>query len=230
MKKRSLFFLAGLSISLLFSLPASGETPSKDATIEVTGQASIMTMPNTVTIMFSVETESSEANQAVRENAERTDKVMSALQKISDKETRIKTSGYALSPVYGKLGSGRTALYRVRNAVIVDSKDLGNVGTFIDRAAEAGVGRISDLVFSVDKPEVITREAASQALRNAIQDAEALAKAAGLSIRRIIKITYDRRDHFPGREMNLAMAPSATPISVGEIQIQASVQVVFELN
>jgi uncharacterized protein YggE len=230
MKKRSTLLLGALSVSLFFSLPASGENSSKDATIEVTGQASIMTMPNTVTILFSVETESPKANQAVRENAERTDKVMVALKKISDKETKIRTSGYALFPVYEKEKAGRTSLYRVRNTVIAESKDLAKVGAFIDQAAEAGVSRIADLVFSVDESEEISKEAASQALKNAIKAAEALAKAAGLRIKRIIKITYAPRDHYPLREMRVAAAPAATPISVGEIQVQASVQVVFELN
>jgi uncharacterized protein YggE len=66
--------------------------------------------------------------------------------------------------------------------------------------------------------------------KNAIKDAEALAKTAGLSVKRIIKITYDQRDHYPLREMSVAAAPAATPISAGEIQVQASVQVVFELH
>lgn len=91
-------------------------------------------------------------------------------------------SGYTLFPVYEKEKTDRTGLYRVRNTVIVESKDLGKVGAFIDQAAEAGVSRISDLTFTRDKSEEIAKE------------------------------------------------PAATPISVGEIQVQAIVQVVFELN
>jgi uncharacterized protein YggE len=224
------FLVIVLSMCLLFSSPAFGQDSSKAATIEVSGKASIMTVPDVVTIMFSVETESSKANDAVMENAERTNKVMGALEKLSDKDTKIKTAGYTLFPVYEKEKTDRTALYRVRNTVIVESKDLGKVGTFIDQAAEAGVRRISDLTFTTDKSEEIAKEAAAKALRNAIKDAEILAKAAGLSIKRILKITYGQRDHYPLREMSVAAEPAATRISVGEIQVQAIVQVVFELN
>jgi uncharacterized protein YggE len=230
MNRGSFFSVVVLSICLLSSSPAFGQDSSQAATIEVSGKASIMTVPDVVTIMFSVETESSKANEAVMENAERTNKVMGALAKISDKYTEIKTAGYALFPVYEKEKIDRTGLYRVRNTVIVESKDLAKVGAFIDQAAEAGVGRISDLAFAMDKSEEITKRAAAKALGNAIKDAEMLAKAAGLSIKRILKITYDQRDHYPLRQMSVAAEPAATRITVGEIEVQALVQVVFELN
>jgi uncharacterized protein YggE len=230
MNRGSFFLVVVLSICLLLSFPAFGQDSPKAATIEVSGKASIMTMPDVVTIMFSVETESSKANDAVTENAERTNQVMGAFKKISDKDTKIKTAGYNLFPVYEKEKTDRTALYRVRNTVIVESKDLGRVGAFIDQAAEAGVSRISDLTFTTDKSEEIAKEAAARALRNAIKDAEMLAKAARLSIKRILKITYGQRDHYPVREMSLAAEPAATRITVGEIEVQALVQVVFELN
>jgi uncharacterized protein YggE len=224
------FLVIVLSICLFSSLPAFGQDSSKAATIEVTGKASIMTMPDTVTIMFSVETESTKANDAVVENAERTSKVIGALKKIAEKDTKLETSGYTLFPVYEKEKTDRTALYRVRNTVIVESKDLGKVGVFIDQAAEAGVSRISDVTFMRDKSEEIGQEAAAKALKNAIRDAEILAKAAGLSVKRILKITYDQRDHYPLRNWSVVAQPAATPISVGEIKVQAIVQVVFELN
>jgi uncharacterized protein YggE len=230
MNRGSSLLVVVLSICLLFCMPAFGQDSSKAATIEVTGKASIMTLPDTVTIMFSVETESPKANEAVMENGERTNKVIGALKKISERDTKLKTSGYTLFPVYEKEKTDRTGFYRVRNTVIVESKDLGKVGAFIDQAAEAGVSRISDLTFTREKSEEIGQEAAAKALKNAIRDAEILAKAAGLSIKRILKITYDQRDHYPLRNWSVAAQPAATPISVGEIQVQAIVQVVFELN
>jgi hypothetical protein len=194
------------------------------------GKASIMTMPNTVTIFFSVETELPKANDAVRSNAEKTEKILNVLRKISDKDTRIKTSGYGLFPVYEKEGATRTGFYRVRNSVIVESKDLDKVGAFVDQASEAGVSRIANLTFGTDRAEELIKEAAAQALKNAVRDAEALAKVAGVSIKRIVKITYDQRENHPVRAMLEAAAPVSTPIVAGEIQIQASVHLVFELN
>jgi uncharacterized protein YggE len=119
MNRGSSFLVIVLSIFLFFSLPAFGQDSSKAATIEVTGRASIMSVPDIVAIMFSVETESPKANEAVMENAERANKVMGALKKISEKDTKIRTSEYTLFPAYEKKKSDRTGLYRERNAVIV---------------------------------------------------------------------------------------------------------------
>ena len=231
MKKRLILFLSLLwTPFFFFVLPAFGEDSSTRPTIEIMGKASIMTMPNTVTILFSVETELPKASDAVRSNAEKTEKILNVLRKISDKDTRIKTSGYGLFPVYEKEGATRTGFYRVRNSVIVESKDLDKVGAFVDQAAEAGVSRIANLTFGTDRSEELTKEAAAQALKNAVRDAEALAKVAGVSIKRIVKITYDQRENHPVRAMLEAAAPVSTPIMVGEIQVQASVHLVFELH
>jgi uncharacterized protein len=231
MKKRLTLISSLLGALFIFSvLPAFGENSSTSPTIEIMGKASITTMPNTVTIFFSVETELPKASDAVRSNAEKTEKILNILRKISDKDTRIRTSGYGLFPVYEKEGSARTGFYRVRNSVIVESKDLDKVGVFVDQAAEAGVSRIANLTFGTDRAEELSKEAAAQALKNALRDAEALAKVAGVSLKRITKITYDQRENHPVRAMLEATAPVSTPITVGEIQVQASVQLVFELN
>ncbi len=229
--KRTLFSFFGLFLTLFISsFPAFGEEARTNATIEIMGKASIMTTPNTVNIFFSVETELPKASDAVRSNAERTEKVLSTLRKISDKETRIRTSGYGLFPVYEKEGASRTGFYRVRNTVVLESKELDKIGAFIDQATEAGVNRIANLTFTTDRAEELTKEVAAQALRNAMKDAEALAKVAGVSIKKILKITYDQGENYPVRAMLEAAAPVRTPIVVGDIQIQASVHLVFEID
>ena len=231
MKRRLMLFSSLLSTPFIFFvLPAIGEDARTMATIEITGKAIIMTMPNTVTISFSVETELPKASDAVRSNAEKTDKILSVLRKVSDKDTRIRTSGYGLFPVYEKEGASRTGFYRVRNTVTVESKDLDKVGAFVDQAAEAGASRIANLFFGTDKGEELAKEAAAQALKNAVKDAEAMAKAAGVGIKRIVKISYDQRENHPVRAMLEAAAPVPTPIMAGEIQIQASVHLVFEVD
>jgi len=230
MKRKLLLFLTFFLALFSSSFPAFGEETRMGAAIEITGRASIMTTPNTVTIFFSVETELPKASDAVRSNAEKAEKILNVLRRISDKDTKIKTSGYGLFPVYEKEGATRTGFYRVRNSVIVESKDLDKVGAFVDQAVESGVSRIANLTFGTDRAEELTKEAAAQALKNAVRDAEALAKVAGVSIKRIAKIAYDQRENHPVRAMLEAAAPVSTPIMVGEIQVQASVHLVFELN
>ena len=152
-----------------------------------------MAMPSVATVTFSVETNSSKAQQAVRENAKQTDKLLNALKAIGGKKIKIKTSGFTLTPVYDKDDRFQPRGYRVMNTVIMETKEIDQVGTFIDEAAKAGVSRIGSLTFSTDGEEKLRKEAAVQAVYQAKDMATDLAKAAGLTIKRIVKLSYTPR-------------------------------------
>jgi uncharacterized protein YggE len=215
-----------LLLLLGFTVPSFAE--DKLSTIEITGRAAVMAVPTTVTISFAVETESAKAQAAVKENAERTEKVLAALKKVSDQNTKLRTTGFALSPVYEK--TERVVGYRVRNTVVLESNDLDKTGAFIDEAADAGANRIGNLSFSNDKEDDLRKEASLEALKRAMRDAEVFAKAAGMSVKRILKITYDSRE-YPAIVMREAPPAAArTPIAVGEIPVQVEVRVIFEVN
>jgi uncharacterized protein len=215
-----------LLLLLGFTVPSFAE--DKLSTIEITGRASVMAVPTTVTISFAVETESAKAQAAVKENAERTEKVLAALKKVSDQNTKLRTTGFGLSPVYEK--TERVVGYRVRNTVVLESNDLDKTGAFIDEAADAGANRIGNLSFSNDKEDDLRKEASLEALKRAMRDAEAFAKAAGMSVKRILKVTYDSREYPAIVMREAAPAAARTPIAVGEIPVQVEVRVVFEVN
>lgn len=224
-----------LLLAFLFSLAqvpfAIAQEGEKLSTLEISTRATVQAMPNMVTLSFAVETDGPTAKDAVSANAERTENVLAALKKVADKEGKIKTSGFSLSPVYEKGDPSKPGGFRVRNTIILESKALARVGAFIDEAAEAGASRISNLTFTSDQEEELRREAAIEALKQAKADAEALAGAAGLAIKRIVKITHDQREYAPlGALREAAAAGVQTPIAVGEISFSADVHVVFEVE
>jgi uncharacterized protein YggE len=220
-----------LLLSVAFVAHASADSRQTLSTIEVTAGATVFTMPDTLTISFSIGTDSPLANDAVKGNAERTEKVLAALRKVADRGSKIRTSGFSLSPVYEKEDPSKPSGYRVWNTVILESKMLDKAGTFIDAAAEAGVSRISNLTFTTDKEGELRREAAVKALKQATANAEALAKANGLAVKRILKIRYDQREEAPlGVLRQAAVAGVRTPVAVGEIAVHANVLAVFEVQ
>jgi len=228
--KRMLLLAFLLSLVQISSAPAQ-ECGEKPSTLEITARATIQAVPNTLTLSVAVETDAPLAKDAVRANAEQTERVLSALRKAADKDGKIKTSGFSLSPVYEKGDPSKPSGFRVRNAVVLESKALDKAGLFIDKAVEAGASRISNLAFTSDKEEEFRREAAVEALKLAQGDAEALAKASGLMIRRIVRISHEQREHSPlGVLRDASVASVQTPISVGEISFSANVHVVFEVD
>lgn len=221
-----LFFALGIGPSTSLA-----EECEERSTIEVAAAATAEAMPNTVTLSVAVETDAPLAKDAVRENAETTTKVLSALEKVVEKEGKLRTAGFSLSPVYEKDNPSKPGGYRVRNTIVLESKALDKVGLFIDRAVEAGASRVDNLTFTSDREEEIKREAAVEALKQARADAEALAKASGLSITKVIRISHTRRESPPFGVMREAlMAGVRTPVAVGEISFTAGVHVVFEVE
>ena len=227
MSRRFVFSLFATLIIISFAgLSYATEKPTP-STIEVMGKATIMVMPNMATISFAVETSANTAKQAAGENAEKTDRLLNALREITAQEVTIKTSGFNLTPIYEKDHRLRPRGYRARNSVLLETKSIDKLGTFIDEASRVGVSRIGSLTFSTDRDEELRKEAAVKAVQQAKKIAEDLAKAAGLTIKKIIKISYSPHGPVSPYRME-AMAAARTPIEVGEMSIEESVHVVFE--
>ena len=219
-------------ICILLSIPqfAYAKEEPQRSTVEVMGKARVMTMPDVATMTFAVETNSIRAQLAVRENAKQIDKLLNALKDLGREKVKIKTSNFSLTPVYDKDNRFQPRGYRVTNTVIVETKEIDQVGTFIDEASKVGVSRIGSLTFGTDGEEKLRKEAAVQALNQAKEIAADLAKAAGLSIKKIVKISYTPRGPAPLVRMEAMAAAARTPIEVGEITLEETVQVIFETN
>lgn len=228
MYRRRLFGLCGIIVCLALTNITYAEEKPQVSTIQVVGKAKIMAMPNVATVTFAVETNASKAQQAVRANAKRADQLLKILRQIGGKEVKLQTSGFSLSPVYDKKDRLRPTGYRVSNTVMLETKNTDKVGAFIDEASNAGVSRIGSITFSTDQEEQLRKEAAVRAVRQAKELAAELAKEAGLTIKKIIKLTYSPRGPVRPYTMEAMAATARTPIEVGEIGLEESVNVVFE--
>jgi len=230
MKRKISFLSLAICLSLILAQWSYGKEKPETSTIEVVGKAQVTTMPNLATVTFAVETNSTKAQLAVRENAKQTDKLLNTLKDIGKQKIKIKTSGFTLTPVYDKDNRFQPRGYRVTNTVIVQTKEIDQVGTFIDEASKAGVSRIGSLTFGTDGEEKLRKEAAVQALNQAKDIAADLAKAAGLTIKKIVKVSYTPRGPAPLYRMEAMAATARTPIEVGEITMEETVHVIFETN
>ena len=228
-RKLSLFSLF-ICLSLTLAQLSYAKEEPEASTIEVVGKARVMTMPNVATVTFAVETNSTKAQQAVRENAKQTEQLLSTLKNIGGEKIKVSTSGFNLTPVYDKDDRLQPRGYRVTNTVIVETKEIDQVGIFIDEASKAGVSRIGSLTFSTDSEEKLRKEAAVLAVKQAKDVAADLAKAAGLTIKRIVKLSYTPRGPAPLFRMEAMAAAARTPVEVGEITVEETVQVIFETN
>ncbi len=219
-----------LLLTGVFGLSAQQTAPL--STLEVSETASVSAPANLVRISFAVESDAGEAGESVRRNAQQTTKLLEALRKMGAEEDRLETSGYRLNPMYDRGSVREVTSYRVRNTVVLTSKSIKNAGAYIDVATAAGATNVDSLSFSHDQGEMLRDKASIKALQKAVKTAERLAAAAGLTVKRIVKINYSS----PGpvvRYARTALAEAggaSTPIESGDLSVSATIFVVFEIG
>jgi len=206
-------------------------------TINVNGNGEVSISPDLANISFSVETTAKTASNAVKENADKTSKVLEALKSQIGKDDKLSTTGYNLSPMYeynNQTKKSEFTGYKATNTVLVKTYDLKNIGTLIDSAAEAGSNNIQGLTFDSTKRNDYRREALVKAVQDAKATANTVANAAGVKITSIYQISpsyiYPVPVYRDFAESRMAAAPQSTPIEAGEITIKASVNMVFGIE
>ncbi len=206
-------------------------------TINVNGSGEVSVSPDIANISFSVETNAKTASATVKENADKTSKVLEALKSQIGEDDKLSTTGYNLSPMYeynNQTKKSEFTGYKATNTVLVKTYNLKKIGTLIDSAAEAGSNNIRGLTFDSTKRNDYRREALVKAVKDARATADTVANAAGVQITIIYQISPSYNYPVPVyrdySESKMAAAPPSTPIEAGEITIKASVNMVFGIE
>jgi len=212
---------------------AEPSTPGPSIVVEADGK--VMAVPDQARLTVAVETQAPQAEAAAQENARRAEALVKALKQSLAPDDQVKTLGYRLSPVYApknKSGPPVIKAYQAVHRFQVKLKGPERLGPVIDLALKNGASGVNGPFWEHSRLEEVQRQAAVAALERARRLAEALAQSQGLKIKGVEKITTGLR-YLPrraaGEAMRLAAAAPATPIEVGEEEIKASVQVVFQL-
>lgn len=209
------------------------------STLSITGQGKITASPDKATISIAVDSMSDTAEGAVKDNSEKTNKVMDVIKAGLGKEDKVSTAGYSLSPVYeynNETKKSEFKGYRASNQIIVETRNLDDLGKLIDSVAQAGSNRIDSLTFDSTEKEAYRKSALEMAVKDAKATAETVAAAAGVKIVKILSIRPSSdipmpvyRDYEVRGKMALAES-APTPIEPGELTVNASVTMVFEIE
>ena len=236
--------IAVIALSLVIVITAFTAVNAQDgkyekSTLSITGQGKTTLSPDKATISIAVETMSDKASDAVKDNSEKTNKVIEVIKSSLGKNDKVSTAGYSLSPVYEYSSETKKSEfkgYRAANHIIVETRDLKGLGQLIDSTAEAGANKIDSLTFDSTQREQYKKEALELAVKDAKSTAETVAGAAGVKLVKILSIrpVYDipipvYRDYELRSKMAVAES-SPTPIEPGELTVNASVTMVFEIE
>ncbi len=237
MKKIVLFIL--LCIPLLsINQTACAEIKKEAGYISLNNSIVKEVEPNLATITFAVENTASEAQKASAENNEISDKIIKALKLTASAQTdTIKTSGFAVRPVYGTTPAGKRVIknYTAVNSVRVETKDVKKVAKFIDTAIANGANRTDNLVYSLQNEKKICRELYPVLAKELTVMANELAQASGTVLDGLKQMnvscntdTVSNGRFFAAKALAAAndMAENAsveTPVEAGKIKIRVYV-------
>jgi uncharacterized protein YggE len=228
------------ALCLLATLPASSSAQTQSPTAsarepEITagGRGEVRLAPNYAYVLVGVTTQSQNAGEAASENARRIAATISAMRALGLTEQQVTTSGYSLTPTYEypKNSQPKLSGFTARNTVRAEIRHLEDLGKVIDAAVSAGATDISSIQFLASSTEEARRSALADAVKNARNEADAIARAAGGTLGRLIAVNSGGisqpgyREAYQGVMLTSAMspAPPPTPIVPGELSVVAQV-------
>ena len=222
-----------MSCSAAFAAPQQ-ETPRP--TLSVDGQGTGTAAPDMATVTIGVTTQGKDAAKAQNDNAWVSNQIQAAVRGLGIAEKDIQTRNYSFYPNYSTDKDRRNEVtgYTVNNSVIVVVRDIKLTGKVIDAALNNGANEINSLDFSASDTKAVRKVALLNAVQDARDKADIIAKGLGKRIVGIQNVSestgYIEARRFGGNMM-LAMAKdAATPVAPGSLSLSASVHIDFILS
>lgn len=123
--------------------------------------------------------------------------------------------------------------YRVSNMVEVTVRDVAKMGAVLKAATDAGANNVWGVSFEIEDPHALRAKAREQAIARAKQNAQELAKLAGVTLGEIVSVSEsDSGMPMPMmKSMRAEMAQANdVPIEQGEIAVTMQVQLFYALK
>ena len=223
--------------AMLVALPAAAQiAPPKVPTLSISAEGKSVRAPDIADVSGGVTTTAATAAAAMSENATRMTAVVAAVRRAGIAERDIQTIGLSLQPQYRYENNQPPVLtgYQATNAVNLHIRKLGDTGRLLDALVAVGANQINGPTFRVDDADAALDEARTAAVKTARTRADLYAAAAGLKVKRIVSISESGGDQPQPRMIMMSAArmktADTTPVVPGEVALDVTVNMVFELE
>ncbi len=175
--------------------------PSTFRSFSVSGEGKVISIPDVAQISFGLITQGGKNIGAIQnENSEKINAMIEFLKSQNVDKKDIKTQNYNLEPRYQYYNcphpeSSVTPClppdivgYTISQSVQVKIRDFSKIGDILSGVVQKGANNVSQLSFQVDDPEKIKNQARTEAIKQAKEKAEAIAKSAGFKVGQLLSI------------------------------------------
>ena len=232
--KKLLSIILVLAMMLPCIALAEAVAVAENATITVTGSASVTLKADYARISVGVSSKAATVEQAANENNAAIFAVIEALKEAGVAEEDIATSNYSVYAEYdyASFGGQKLTGYNVTNQLTVIIRDMDHIGATLDKATAAGANNIYHIEFLSTKADEAQDEATVYAVQDAMRRAKLLASAAGLNLGGIKSISdtvasYGIVTRSYASKLDAVAGNSILP---DDTSVSASVTIVFELK
>jgi uncharacterized protein len=223
--------MAAILAMPLASWVAAADQPR---TVVVSGNGESSANPDMAEASFAIETHAKTAADAADRNAALAQKVTDALKAKLGEKGKIWTGGYSLTPDYEQRQGREPGIigYGAQNSITVQTGAMDLLGTLIDSAIAAGANRVNFVNFTLKNDTKARAEAIASAAHDAQEQAQALAAALNVHLKRILTASTESQARpIPvARYAMMAEAKAATPIEAGQITVPATVALTYEIE
>ncbi len=235
-----------LSLFLLILVAAEALEPRS---ITVSGTAEVNVVPDEVVLLFGVETIDQALSVAKAQNDESVRKVLALAEKHEIDPQDVQTDHIAINPRYTERGRGdEIESYLVRKSILFRLKDISKFEDLLSDALNAGANYVHGIQFSHSELKKYEDEVRRQAILNAKEKAETIAKELDQKVGKPNDIREHQTRHgtlyemlgrqgWRGRGMMGASvsatgvdSASESTIALGEITISTRLTVSFILD
>lgn len=182
------------------------------------------------------------AEHALQENSAKMGAIIEEIERLGLEHEDYETDHFAITPQYTPypknppIGWKPSIIgYEVNSSIQIHTAKLDMIGKVIDLANKSGANSISDLRFGLRSSREYWTEAMTAAARHAVEDAQAIAKATGVKLVRVLSISLNSTQvRSPQlKYANLAceaMAAAPPPIEPGDVTIEANITIIYEIE
>jgi uncharacterized protein YggE len=225
------------------AIELKGNLSGQQEGIWTSGEGKVYATPDVAILTLGIESQEYSVAAARDKAATAMEAVIAALkgQGIADKD--IQTQYFNIYQVT-RWDSGKDTEvvtgYRVTNTVTVKVREIEKAGDVIDSVVAAGgdLTRVNSINFTVDEPQPYYEQAREKAFEYAATKAKQLASKAGVQLGDVTYISESSgsygivyRNYAVSEDAMAAPAPAITTnISIGQLEITATVQLAYEIK
>ena len=228
---------------------SSAIEPTSFRSFTVSGEGEAVGIPDVAEFGFEVITQGGKDIASIQqENTSKANAVIDFVKSNGVDAKDIKTKNYDLSPryqyynCYGQDSAGKPCPppeivgYTITQSVAVKIRDFAKVGTILSGVVEKGANAVSQLTFKIDDPTSVQDAAREEAIKKAQAKAEAIARAGGFRLGRLLAIEEGSR-YIPyyetyGRGGVVALDAAAEKVSIepGSEEVNITVTLTYEIK